>query len=135
MWAIRAALVHLAAGFTLGGILLANKGTNPEPSLWRLLPLHREILLIGWMAQLAFGVAYWILPRMRRVRAAGPEAPGSRGGQAAFAASLICLNVGVLLAGITPAIGGPPQARLAGRILEASAGLFFAVHAWRRLTG
>jgi hypothetical protein len=135
VWAVRAALIHLAVGFTLGALLLANKGIGLHPALWQLLPLHREILLIGWTAQLALGVAYWILPRLRRVQTAGFEVPGSRGGQAAFAASLICLNAGELLAGITPAMGGPPQVRLAGRILEVSAGLLFAVHAWRRLRG
>jgi hypothetical protein len=134
VWATRAALLHLAIGFTLGAILLANKGLGLNPALWRLLPLHREILLIGWMAQLALGVAYWILPPARTLKALAPETPGTRGGSAAFAASIICLNLGVLLAGISPAAGGPSAARLAGPILEATAGLLFAPHAWKRLT-
>ena len=37
----------------------------PQPALWRLLPAHIELLLLGWTLNLALGMAYWILPRYK----------------------------------------------------------------------
>ncbi len=133
VWAIRLASLHLLAGFGIAALLLVNKGLGLDADLWRLLPVHIEILLIGWMGQVAVGVAHWILPRVHRSESADPEAPGSRGAQAAFVAGVICLNAGVILAAGFSALPGAPQARLAGRILEISAGSVFALQAWRRL--
>jgi hypothetical protein len=132
-WAVRASLIHLSLGFTLGALLLTNKGLAFAPDLWRLLPAHIEILLVGWVVQLALGVAYWILPRVRASRGAEPEAPGSRGGQIRMIATLVLLNGGVLLAGFGPVVAAPAEVRLAGRIAEAAAALLFALHAARRL--
>ncbi|NOZ73444.1 MAG: hypothetical protein GXP38_16340 [Chloroflexi bacterium] len=61
-WFVRASLIYLALGVTLGGLLLAEKGIPFYPALWIALPVHMEFLLIGWMVQLAMGMAYWILP-------------------------------------------------------------------------
>ncbi len=63
VWMIRAALLYLSAGFLFGGLLLFNKGTAVDGSFWRLLPVHIELLLFGWMLQLAMGAAFWIVPR------------------------------------------------------------------------
>ena len=60
---VKTALIHLALGFTFGALMLANKGVPFYPVLWRLLPAHMELLLVGWTVQLALCVAYWILPR------------------------------------------------------------------------
>jgi hypothetical protein len=62
-WFIRASLLYLAVGFTLGALLLVHKGIPLHPALWRMLPPHLECLLLGWTLQLALGVAFWILPR------------------------------------------------------------------------
>ena len=70
---MRAALVYLGFGFTLGALLLANKGIPFAPFVWGLLPAHIEFLLLGWFLQLAFGVAYWILPRLGRASGRGKE--------------------------------------------------------------
>ncbi|HXI35189.1 MAG TPA: hypothetical protein VNH63_13990, partial [Gemmatimonadales bacterium] len=63
VWFVRSALVCLVLGFTLGGVMLAAKGTGDTALIPRLLPIHIELLLVGWMLQLAMGVAQWILPR------------------------------------------------------------------------
>src|ERR1041384_2259329 len=67
---VGAALLYLGAGFTLGALLLVNKGSGFAPGLWRWLPVHFELLLIGWFVQLVMGVAYWIFPRFGMTRAA-----------------------------------------------------------------
>jgi cbb3-type cytochrome oxidase subunit 1 len=119
---IRAALLALTAGATLGAVLLA----LPDVAAvirWR--PLHAELLLIGWTVQLAFGVAYWILPRFRSGRERGHEAFG----WAAFA----LVNVGMLLVGLGRSVAGWETATLAGRGAEGLAALAFAAHAWPRV--
>lgn len=62
-WMVKASLFYLLAGFTLGSLILWNKGVPFYPAVWQFLPAHIEFLLIGWCLQLAMGVAFWILPR------------------------------------------------------------------------
>ena len=120
-WALRAALLYLLAGFTLGALMLADKGAPFWPAVWQVLPVHIEFLLVGWLVQLAMGVAYWILPRLRG---------GSRGNETLAVIAVISLNLGVLLAAFQ---GLAPAWLLAGRGCEALAGVLFILHAWRRI--
>ena len=129
VWYVRTALLHLAAGFTLGGLLLLNKGLPLYPTIWRLLPAHIELLLLGWTLNLALGVAYWILPRFK----IGPP----RGAAWPIWLAYGLLNgavLGVCLAPWLP-LSGAAQAGLglAGRIGEALAAVIFAGHALPRI--
>ena len=72
-WFIRASLVYLACGFTFGALMLANEGLAFDPHLGSLLPVYMEFLLVGWMLQLALGVAYWILPPYAKGLSRGNE--------------------------------------------------------------
>lgn len=64
VWFIRASLIYLLLGFTLGGLILFHKGVPLHPIVWRFYPSHVDFMLFGWTAQLIMGVAYWILPRL-----------------------------------------------------------------------
>lgn len=121
---IKTALIHLALGFTFGGLMLANKGVPFYPALWRLLPAHMELLLVGWTVQLALGVAYWILPRYWQ---------GGRGDSRGVWLAYFCLNSGVWLVILTGWLGLPPFWLLVGRLLQAAAVVAFAVHLWPRI--
>src|SRR6266508_2728025 len=85
---VRASLIYLLAGFTIGALLLANKGLLISAAIWSLLPLHIEFAFVGWMIQLAMGVAFWILPRH-------PKGP-PRGDERLSWAALISVNLGIL---------------------------------------
>lgn len=124
-WFIRAGLIHLAVGFTAGSLLLFHKGWPLHPLLWRLLPLHIECVFIGWTAQLALGVAFWILPRFR----VGPE----RGQVAWMWVAFALLNIGVGLVGVGAMVAAPGWVLLAGRVAETAAVLAFAFQAWPRI--
>ena len=89
---IRASLLHLGSGFLIGALLLWNKGLPFAPILWRLRAGHIEILIFGWMMQLAMGSAFWILPRFSTGYRYGQE----RLGWVSFG----LLNSGVVLASI-----------------------------------
>ncbi len=73
------------------------------------------------LAQLALGVAYWILPRF---------SGGSRGNTRLAAAAVGLLNLGVWLVAFQGLLG---MLLLIGRICEALAGVLFALHAWGRI--
>ena len=124
-WFIRASLLYLAVGFTLGALLLAHKGLPLHPALWRLLPPHLEFLLLGWTLQLAMGMAFWILPRFPQ----GPERGNERLAWGAFG----LLNAGVCLVGACWMLGLPGWVPFLGRMLEAAAATAFVAHAWRRV--
>ncbi len=122
--AVRAALVYLLVGFTFGALMLANKGMPIAGWIWTLLPAHIEFVLVGWTAQLALGVAFWILPRFTG---------GSRGNEKLAAWALALLNAGIWLAAAQGFFPGLAVLALPGRILEGVAALLFALHAWGRI--
>jgi hypothetical protein len=126
-WFVRAALVDLLAAFTVGALLLADKGVGGRGAVWALFPAHVELALVGWVIQLAMGVAFWVLPRLAGGTSRGPEGP--------VWAAFWLLNGGVLLAITGSLTGGGPAglARLAGRGAELAAVAAFAVHAWPRV--
>jgi len=123
-WFVRAALSYLAVGFTLGALLLAEKASSFYPMLWDILPVHIELLLVGWLVQLALGVAFWILPRFSK----GPP----RGNEAVVWLSFVLLNLGIafVVAGTLLAV---PGLLLAGRVAETGGVLAFVWGSWRRV--
>lgn len=124
-WYIRLALVDLLLGFTFGALMLANKGLPIHPALWRLLPGHIELLLIGWTLQLGLGVAFWILPRFWE----GPPRGNEFGAWAAF----FLLNAGVWLVALGAILGLPSWVTLLGRAAEVGAAIAFGLHIWPRI--
>ena len=150
VWLIRAACVHLALGFTFGGLLLFHKGVPLHPLLWRLLPLHIESVLIGWTLQLAMGVAFWALPRytlgpsrgggsaaernVRQLAAARfSNAPVARGDERPVVFAFALLNTGVLAVMAGSLLAEVEWLVLVGRAAELIAALLFARHAWPRV--
>lgn len=121
---IRTALLSLLGGSLLGAFLLSG---TPGIML-RFRPLHVELLLLGWVLQLAFGVAYWILPKHRgghRGKARGPESP--------VRLAWWLLNGGVWVAGGGLSLGADAWVAAVGRMAELFAVLLFAWTAWPRI--
>ena len=117
-------LVYLLAGFTLGALLLANKGTPLAPWIWRLLPIHVAFLIFGFIAQLVMGVEFWIMPRF---------AGGSRGNAALSGLAIVCLNLGVWVVTVQAWFGLAEPVLLAGRVLLGLAGVLFVLNIWARV--
>jgi hypothetical protein len=122
---IRTALGYLALGFTLGGLLLANKGIPIGAWVWQLLPAHIEALLVGWTTQLAMGVAFWMLPRF----AGGPP----RGNEKPVWLAYGLLNLGAGAAILSQSLSWPGGILLAARLCELGAVMTFLWHAWPRV--
>lgn len=124
-WYIRSAFIYLFLGFTIGALLLANKGVPIHPALWGWLPIHIEFLLIGWTLQLILGMAFWILPRFWEA----PRRGNVKGAYIAF----ILLNAGVLLIMSSRLLNGSGWWLVLGRLLELGAVLAFAHAIWSRI--
>jgi hypothetical protein len=120
-WIVRAALLYWLLGMTLGALLLWQKAVPGNPWLWATLPAHIEFLLVGWLGQVALGVAYWILPRF---------AGGARGPVWPVATAWALLNLGIWL---TALAGTHAGLLAAGRLAEVAALLLFGAHGWRRV--
>lgn len=122
---VRSALCWLAAGATMGALLLSAKAVPMPSAIFRLFPLHAEALLIGWTVQLAMGVAWWILPKYPTLPERGPGAP--------IWTAWVLLNAGVLLAGIGRSMAAAETVVLTGRTAELLAAVTFAAAAWPRV--
>lgn len=69
VWFVRTALLHFTLGATAGAWRLAASGTSGWRAPALLHMYHIEGMLLGWVCQLALGVAVWILPFSDRVSA------------------------------------------------------------------
>jgi cbb3-type cytochrome oxidase subunit 1 len=89
---VRASFVYFIAAFLLGALMMLDRWLSF--SLWLKLvyvgQLH--LLMVGWITQLAIGVAYWMFPRFLK-----EQDPHPRGPEALAWAVFICLNAGLLL--------------------------------------
>ncbi|MCO5178678.1 MAG: hypothetical protein M9896_01360 [Candidatus Promineofilum sp.] len=126
-WYIKLSFGYLLMGFTFGALLLAHKGQPLHPALWNWLPAHIEWLLIGWVAQLTLGMAFWILPRFWK--------EPRRGNTTGAYVALVMLNAGIWLASLGPVYHLSPWLLVAGRLLEAGAAITFAHAVFPRVVG
>lgn len=121
-WFVRTALVSLLAGLGLG-LAGAIRGTGGL-----LAPTVLHLLVVGWLTQMVFGVAFWLFPKYAPGRPRGSERLGW--------VSYGCLNLGVVLrvaAEPAAAVGGAaPAALAASGILQWIAAAAFAVNTWPR---
>jgi len=124
VWFIRASLIYLLLGFTLGALMLAQDGISYYPAIYEALPAHMEFLLVGWLVQLAMGMAFWMFPRF------GWELPDSRGNQALIWVSFSMLNAGIWAITLDLWL---PFGLLIGRVLEIGAVSLFVFGLWRRV--
>ncbi|MBV6451260.1 MAG: hypothetical protein MHPDNHAH_01991 [Anaerolineales bacterium] len=122
VWLVRASFIYLTLGLFFGALILAEKGIPFYAPIWNLFPLHTEFLLVGWLIQLAMGVAFWIIPRFSRGESRGPER--------LVWFSFVFLNAGILFAAFQFWF---PVALITGRIMEVIAWVLFIFGSWRRI--
>lgn len=89
---VKAAFLHFLAAFLLGALMMLDPWLGLGRWLRAVYLSQLHLLVVGWITQLAIGVAYWIFPRLRREEASQP-----RGSDALGWAVLLCLNAGLLL--------------------------------------
>jgi hypothetical protein len=127
-WLVRAAILYLVAALVLG-IAMQLPLAARVPALGVLWPTYLHLLVVGWLSQLIFGVAYWMFPRYSAERPRGSEALG-------------WVTVGSLNAGLLLRVVAEPWRAISGRgsgvlvvagVLQAVAALAFAANTWPRV--
>jgi hypothetical protein len=123
-WLIRLSMLHLVAGTAIGSLMLTGRSFPALSWAFALRPMHQDVLLAGWMLQLVFGVAFWILPRL-------PERRREEGTPRLLVSALL-LNAGALL-GACGGVIADPGVTAWGRAFQLGAALLFATIAWPRV--
>lgn len=131
---IKAAFVYFVVAFVLGALMMLDRWLNFSRWLKMIYLGQLHLLVVGWITQLAIGVAYWMFPRMRK-----EQAPRPRGSDALTWFVLIALNAGLLLRFLLePFYLMGPQPWLAALmalsgILQAAAAVGFGLLVWARI--
>jgi len=132
-WFLKTAMLYFLSGFVLGGVLLIALGWQHRPIFGVLQPVYWHLLLIGWLMQCIFGVAYWMFPAFSKAQ---PQRSAALG-WFTYAA----LNLGLLLRTVfEPWHSLYPQAGVGwllvpSALLQVAAAWVFVVHLWGRIRG
>ena len=123
-WYIKLAMIYLIAALIVGVV----QALFDIPFVG---PAYVHLLVVGWITQMIFGVAYWMFPKYSQ------ETP--RGNNAIAIGTFVLLNVGLLLRVVVePARAWRPDA-MPGWLLavagaaQALAGIGFAINTWPRV--
>jgi len=131
---VKAAFVYFVVAFVLGALMMLERWLNFSQWLRVVYLSQLHLLVVGWITQLAIGVAYWIFPRFRKQQTSEP-----RGSDTLAWGVLIALNLGLLLRFFfEPFYLTGPQPWLAALLalsggLQALAALGFAWLVWGRI--
>ena len=131
---VKASFVYFVAAFVLGALMMLDRWLPFSRWLRVMYISQLHLLVVGWITQLAIGVAYWMFPRFRK-----EDDPRPRGSDALTWVVLLCLNAGLLLRFIAEPfslMGARPW--LAGLValsglLQAAAAIGFGLLIWNRI--
>ena len=124
-WYVKTALLYLIGALLIGIILSLGIGEAVLP------PTYLHLFMVGWVTQLIFGIAIWMLPTLSR------EHPRGRDGINWAVYGL--LNLGLLLRAIAEPIlphGRTPLLKallVTAALCQWLAGVGFVVNAWGRV--
>ncbi len=131
---VKASFAYFVAAFLLGALMMLDRWLSFSQWLKVVYLSQLHLLVVGWITQLAIGVAYWMFPRFLRA-----QNPHPRGSDALAWAVLVCLNIGLLLRFLfEPFYLMGPKPWIAALIalsgmLQAVAALSFAWLVWGRI--
>lgn len=125
---IKTAMIYLAAAFGFGAYMAAS-GVFGFPLPAGLQPASVHLLVVGWLTQLIFGVAYWMFPKLTK---AVP-----RGSDGLAWATYVLLNIGLILRAIAePQLGSASSfgiLLLIASVMQWVAGMLFVINTWGRV--
>ena len=124
-WFIRTGLLYLVVALTTS--LVQALAPSRTTIAW---PTYLHLLVVGWLTQLIFGVAYWMFPRYQSGAAFWFE----RLGWICYG----CLNVGLLLRVVAesgPESSWRAESFIVSALLQLIAGWAFVVTTWPRVRG
>jgi hypothetical protein len=123
-WYIKLAMLYFIAALIVG----VAQAVLDLPYLG---PAYVHMLVVGWITQMIFGVAYWMFPKY------SPETP--RGDDAVAIATLCLLNAGLLLRVVVEPLrawhpnAAPGWLLVVSGVLQALAAIGFTLNTWPRV--
>ncbi len=129
-WYVKAAFVWLALALLLKAVALFPAAA----SLPAITPVSWHLLFVGWLTQLIFGIAHWMLPTRP-----GASKDKLRGSEPLMWGAFICLNLGLLLrVAAEPMQVAQPGPLWAGLLMVSAwlqwlAALGFVFNSWARV--
>ena len=132
-WYIKLAMVYFVAALAVGALQVLQAPLRLPAVLAVTGPAYVHMLVVGWITQMIFGVAYWMFPKY----APPPAAP--RGNNAVAIATLILLNLGLLVRVVVePVRAWRPEALPGWPLIVAAlaqwlAAVGFAINTWPRV--
>jgi heme/copper-type cytochrome/quinol oxidase subunit 1 len=125
-WHVKLALVYLVAALALGIAQAAG------PETWAaLFAVYVHLLVVGWITQMIFGVAYWMFPKFSKER--------PRGSNRLAVAAFVLLNLGLVIRAVAEPLQFRDPAASLGWLLAVSAaaqwlaGMAFIANMWPRV--
>jgi hypothetical protein len=130
-WFLKSALAYLVTSLLIG-VALTVPAAWPRPSwIAELTPVYFHLFMVGFVAQMIFGVTFWMFPRYSK------ETP--RGSERLALVTYVALNGGLLartvaepMLSLRPAPGWAAMLILSAA-LQWLAALAFAVNTWPRV--
>jgi hypothetical protein len=131
---VKTAFVYFIAAFLLGALMAIDRWLNLGRWLKVVYVSQLHLLVVGWISQLAIGVAYWMFPRFLK-----DQKPCPRGSDRLAWAVFAGLNAGLLLRFVVepfylmaPATWLAALVALSG-LLQALAAVGFGLLIWGRV--
>ena len=131
---VRVAFAYFCGAFLLGALMMIDRWADLGRWLNFTSDSQLHLLMVGWITQLAIGVAYWMFPRLLK-----EQDPRPRGSDGLAWSVLVSLNVGLLLRlasepfyymGVQP---WPKALMSLSGVLQALAALGFGWLIWGRI--
>ena len=128
---IKTAMLYLGAALLLGVLLAARTALDWPSEIAALSPVFFHLFMVGWVAQLIFGMLFWMLPKHSK------EKP--RGNEKLVWAAYILINIGLMLRLIGEPLNAVQAELRLGWLLGLSAllqligGWAFILNAWPRV--
>jgi hypothetical protein len=132
-WYIKLALIYFVVALALGALQALQAPLHLSPVLAATGPAYVHLLVVGWITQMIFGVAYWMFPKY----APPPAAP--RGNNAVAVATLVLLNLGLVVRVVFEPVRAlhpdalPGWPLVVAAVAQWLAGLGFAANTWPRV--
>ncbi len=132
-WYIKLALIYFVTALVLGALQALQAPLHLPAVLAVTGPAYVHLLVVGWITQMIFGVAYWMFPKY----APPPAAP--RGNNVVAVATFVLLNLGLLMRVVVEPVRAwrpdalPGWPLVVAAVAQWLAGLGFAANTWPRV--
>jgi cbb3-type cytochrome oxidase subunit 1 len=130
---VKTALLYFVAALVVGLLLATQSMVEWPPVVGALTPAYFHLFMLGWVAQLIFGIVFWLFPTLSK------EQP--RGSERLARTTYGLLNAGLLLRVVSEPLNALNSGSWWGWLLVLSAllqwlaGMGFILNTWGRVKG